>query len=162
MRVKWKVLVVDDEEGIRLNLSQRIEAAGYQVFEASSGWQALTIAKQEIPNLVILDLMMPQMSGYQVWRKFKEDKSLSHIPFLILTAKNRITDKFWGASMPMHDYIQKPYKEDYLIKRIREKVAESLLHISYPNIQTTTLPPNIEELLADEEDTDNTAPPAEK
>jgi DNA-binding response OmpR family regulator len=117
-----KVLIIDDEEALREALGARLLFMGFQVLEAPNGSVGLDLAKLEKPDIVLLDLMMPTITGYQVWTQFQREPELKSIPILILTAKPKSTDKFWKLSLPPEDYITKPFEMDYLVKRIREKI----------------------------------------
>ncbi|MBF0106171.1 MAG: response regulator [Deltaproteobacteria bacterium] len=120
-----KVLIIDDEEGLRLVLMLRLEKMGYEVFQAADGLEGLEIAKKENPDIVVLDIKMPVMNGYETWRRFRAEDRLKKIPILILTCERQSNDRFWGASMAASDFITKPYDESQLVKRIEEMIRES-------------------------------------
>lgn len=118
-----KILLVDDSEELRILLTDRLVAEGFEVLQAEDGLKGLEVAQQTHPDLVILDLMMPHMTGEQVWTQMRRDPELKATPVIILTAKRQYQDKFFGKSMPTEDYFSKPYKPDALVRRIREKLA---------------------------------------
>lgn len=122
MSEQKKLLLIDDNEDVLTTLTDRLESEGYLVLQASSGQMGIDMAQQEHPDLIILDIMMPHMSGHQVWSYFQHDKELKKIPFLILTAKRRVEDTFWGKNLPAEDFISKPFEVRELLSRIREKV----------------------------------------
>lgn len=115
-----KILIIDDNDDQREILMQRLMFAGYEVIDADKGFKGIDVALLEKPDIVILDLMMPGMSGYEVWREFQKVPELKKIPIIILTAKRRADDKFFGTSVPMKSFISKPYESSVLIERIAE------------------------------------------
>lgn len=106
---RGRVLVVDDEEGIRVLCRVNLEIAGYEVFEAADGVSALATVGEIQPDLVFLDVMMPQMDGWDVLRRLKEDASTSSIPVVMLTARTSEADQIraWGEGVL--DYLAKPF-----------------------------------------------------
>jgi DNA-binding response OmpR family regulator len=103
------VLVVDDEEGIRVLCRVNLELAGYDVVEAGDGATALELARSEQPDLMFLDVMMPQMDGWDVLRRLKEDPATASIPVVMLTARTSEGDQIraWGEGIL--DYLAKPF-----------------------------------------------------
>ena len=115
-----KVLVVDDEENIIHILEFSIEAEGYEVITASNGEEAIKKARKEQPNLIILDIMMPKVDGYEVCRVLKANPLTKKIPVILLTAKGREIDKRLGFEVGASDYIVKPFSPSKLIDKINE------------------------------------------
>ncbi len=115
-----KVLVVDDEENIIQILEFSIEAEGYEVITASNGEEAIKKARKEQPNLIILDIMMPKVDGYEVCRVLKRNPLTKKIPVILLTAKGREIDKRLGFEVGASDYIVKPFSPSKLIDKINE------------------------------------------
>jgi two-component system alkaline phosphatase synthesis response regulator PhoP len=115
-----KVLVVDDEENIIQILEFSIEAEGYEVITASNGEEAIKKARKEQPNLIILDIMMPKVDGYEVCRVLKANPLTKKIPVILLTAKGREIDKRLGFEVGASDYIVKPFSPSKLIDKINE------------------------------------------
>ena len=116
--MKKNILVVDDEKDIVDLLSYNLSKEGFVVITARNGKEALEKVKQK-PDLIILDLMMPGMSGLQVIQEVKKDKAASSIPILILTAKGTETDEIVGLEVGADDYITKPFSIKVLIARLR-------------------------------------------
>lgn len=115
----YTVLIADDEREIRNLLRLYLEKDGYQVLEAGDGIQAAKlIAKEEI-DLVLLDIMMPGMDGYQVLRKIREN---SNIPVMILSAKNQDVDKILGLDLGADDYLAKPFNPLEAMARINSNI----------------------------------------
>ncbi|MBA7495141.1 Alkaline phosphatase synthesis transcriptional regulatory protein SphR [subsurface metagenome] len=110
------ILVVDDKEELRTLLKDYLTKEGFRIVTATSGQEALFIARNEKPDLVILDLMMPEMSGYEFIRVYSKE---SDIPIIILTAKLEENDKILGLEMGADDYITKPFSMRELTARIR-------------------------------------------
>ena len=114
-----KILVVDDEEHIIELLKFNLENNGYTVLSADNGIDALRIAKQEVPQLVLLDLMLPKMDGYDVCKEIRKDSSISNMPIIMLTAKGEELDKILGLELGADDYLTKPFSVRELIARVK-------------------------------------------
>ena len=110
------ILVIDDEVKLREMVRLYLEREGYRVVEAANGSDALFVARYEKPDLVLLDLMMPQMGGYDFLRLFKQE---SDSPIIILTAKMEESDKVAGLELGADDYVTKPFGIQELIARVR-------------------------------------------
>ncbi|HMA77163.1 MAG TPA: response regulator [Candidatus Krumholzibacteriaceae bacterium] len=115
-----KVLVVDDEANITQILEFSIEAEGYQVVSASNGEEAIEKARKEQPNLIILDIMMPKVDGYEACRALKSNPLTKKIPVILLTAKGREIDKRLGYEVGATDYIVKPFSPSKLIEKVNQ------------------------------------------
>lgn len=115
----YRILVVDDEPHIRHILEFTLEKAGYQIFTAADGEEALKKMAEVKPNLVLLDVMMPKMDGFEVCRKMRQDFVLNQIPVIILTAKGDLTEKVKGLEGGANDYLVKPYSNEELLLRVR-------------------------------------------
>ncbi len=117
---KGKILVVDDEVNITQILEFSIGSEGYQVITASNGEEAIDKARNEQPDLIILDIMMPKIDGYEACRILKTSPLTKNIPVVLLTAKGREIDKKLGYEVGATDYIIKPFSPNRLIDRIHE------------------------------------------
>ncbi len=117
---KKKILVVDDEEDIVTTIKMRLEASGYEVIAASDGNAAYEKAKAESPDLIILDLMLPGMDGYQVCRLLKFDDYYKGIPIIMLTAQSQKEDREWGQKVGADLYLTKPFEPKELVEKIKE------------------------------------------
>lgn len=111
-----QVLVVDDEELIRNVIKEYSLMEGYNVTEASNGLEAIELVKHNNYDVVIMDIMMPKMDGYQA---IKEIKKIKPIPFIILSARNEEYDKLYGFELGIDDYLTKPFSPRELISRIK-------------------------------------------
>jgi putative two-component system response regulator len=111
------VLVVDDEYTIRELVGLTLEP-DYKVIKAESGGDALAIVDKEMPDLIILDIMMPKMDGYEVCRKLKADEKTKAIPIIILTAKHQLDDVKEAVRADCDEFITKPFEPEFLKKRV--------------------------------------------
>ena len=111
-----KILVVDDEQQLALAVKIRLQSRGYQVITANDGRQALELAEQEQPDLVILDVLMPVMDGYSCLRELNTRFGRGKIPVIVLTARDRMKDLF--ELEEIEDYVIKPFDHDDLLTRI--------------------------------------------
>jgi len=114
-----KVLVVDDEEDILELIRYNLSRDGYRVISVRTGDEGLKMAKQEKPDLVLLDFMLPGLSGLEVLRGLRNDPSTTHIPIVIVSAKGEDTDMVTGLELGADDYIAKPFTPRVLLARIR-------------------------------------------
>ena len=119
-RVKSKVLVVDDEpEAVEL-VEFNLKGAGYEVSTASDGAEALNKARRIQPNLVILDVMMPEIDGMEVCKLLRRDPATSNIPIIMLTAKASEVDRVLGLELGADDYVVKPFSPRELVLRVKK------------------------------------------
>src|SRR5688572_16053801 len=117
-RAQKKILVVDDEKDIVEMISFNLRRHGYGVFTAHNGLDALELAEREMPDLIILDLMMPGVDGMEVARRLKADPRLSQIPLVMLTARSEETDVVVGLTVGADDYVTKPFSMKILLARL--------------------------------------------
>ncbi|MEW6607406.1 MAG: response regulator [bacterium] len=117
---KKKILVIDDEPYLVMALKIRLENVGYDVITASDGVEGLDKAQGENPDLIVLDVMMPKKSGYEVCQILKSDDQYKHIPIIMLTAKGQKSDKEWGEKVGADAYITKPFDDAELLSKINE------------------------------------------
>jgi two-component system alkaline phosphatase synthesis response regulator PhoP len=111
-----KILIVDDEPQIVEICKDYLKAAGYETVTASNGVQGVSLARREKPDLIVLDLMMPEMDGLEVTRTIRRE---SDVPIIMLTARVEETDKLIGLELGADDYITKPFSPRELVARIR-------------------------------------------
>jgi DNA-binding response OmpR family regulator len=117
---KKRILLVDDEAELVELVKMRLEANGYDILTAYDGKEALDVAKKEMPDLIILDLMLPQIDGYKVCRMLKFDEKYKKIPIIIFTARALDTDKKVGMEVGADDYIVKPFEPELLLMKIKD------------------------------------------
>jgi DNA-binding response OmpR family regulator len=120
-----KILVVDDEEDILHFLELVLGEKGYQVVTASGGHEALTRAQIERPDLVLLDIMMPQMDGWEVLKLLRVDAATADIPVAMLSARTEAKDRVQGLQEGAIDYICKPFSLQELVDKIEAALALS-------------------------------------
>ena len=113
-----KILVIDDSTEIRENTAEIISLAGYKVYTAENGKIGVEIALKEIPDLIVCDIMMPELDGYGVLHLIKKNPGTENIPFIFLTAKTERTDFRKGMEMGADDYITKPFDDLELLRAI--------------------------------------------
>jgi two-component system phosphate regulon response regulator PhoB len=123
------IIIVEDEKPLITLLKYNLEKEGYKVNNAETGQEALELIKSFVPDLVVLDWMLPDFSGIEVCRQIKRDKKFKTIPVLMLTAKSQIEDKITGLESGVDDYLTKPFNNKELILRIK-----SLLKRSKPSL----------------------------
>jgi two-component system alkaline phosphatase synthesis response regulator PhoP len=117
-----KILVVDDETYIVELVKFNLEKEGFQVIVAYDGLTALDIVKSQRPDLIILDIMLPQMDGFQVCKLLKQDSSYSFIPIIMLTARGEELDTVLGLELGADDYIKKPFSPRELLARVKARL----------------------------------------
>jgi len=120
---KGKILVVDDEVNITQILEFSIGAEGFEVISAQNGEEAIEKARREQPDLIILDIMMPKIDGYEACRILKANPLTKNIPVVLLTAKGRDIDKRLGMEVGATDYIVKPFSPNKLVERIHQLLS---------------------------------------
>ena len=116
---KEKILIVDDEKDIIELIQYNLEKEGYVVNHAFSGEQCLVYIKSEIPDLILLDLMLPEINGIEVCKILKKDSATSKIPIIMLTAKGEDIDIILGLELGADDYITKPFNTRELLARVK-------------------------------------------
>lgn len=119
-----KILVVDDEQNILDLVGMILEAEGYEVSKAKSGDECVGTIQEENPDLILLDIMMPGMDGWVVYRKLKEDPSTRDIPIAMLTVRAHTIDKEMALDViGVEDYITKPFSPEDLVRRVRKLLS---------------------------------------
>jgi twitching motility two-component system response regulator PilH len=116
--VKRHVLVVDDSPTERQLAMTRLQKAGYVVSTAVDGEDALQKVVAEQPPLIVLDIIMPKMNGYQVLRQLKSAPETRHIKVILVSSKNQESDRFWGMKQGADDYIAKPFPDQLLLTAV--------------------------------------------
>jgi len=114
-----KILIVDDETDLVETVRFPLEVEGYHVLISYNGEDALNQARKENPDLILLDLMLPKLDGYEVCRRLKCDDRCKHIPILMLTAKFQEKDKTLGMETGANEYITKPFDIRDLLKKVK-------------------------------------------
>ena len=126
-----KILVIDDDEAVNQLVTINLELAGYNVISAKDGITGFATAKQEQPDLIILDVMMPDVDGYTVAKRIRENADIKETPIIMLTALGMLDDKVKGFDIGVDDYLVKPFEIEELKVRVRallkrtDKIPES-------------------------------------
>lgn len=114
-----KILVVDDDSAINELIKVNLELSGYEVIQAYDGIEGFALAKQELPNAIILDCMMPDVDGFTVAQRIRQNEETKEIPILMLTALSQLKDKVTGFNIGVDDYLCKPFEMEELQVRLR-------------------------------------------
>lgn len=144
------ILIVDDEEDVLELVRYNLNRGGYHIETASSGEEALTKARKRLPDLVILDLMLPGIDGLEVCRQLKRDTKTDHIPIIMLTAKGEEADIVSGLELGADDYVTKPFSPKVLnarVRRILHRAASRDLEQPPMKIRDLTIDPARREVL---------------
>lgn len=136
-----RILVVDDDRNLRKIIQTNLELAGYDVSTAPNGEEAMQLLDVMQPDLVVLDVMMPLMDGYEVARRIRRHPSNTHVPIIMLTAKSEVEDKLAGFEAGADDYITKPFGPQELLARVRAKIRRVEVDSSLSPL--TRLPGNL-------------------
>lgn len=121
--MKQKVLIVDDEPDILMTLDFLMRKAGYEVFIGRDGAEAIELVKEHSPNLVILDIMMPNVDGYEVCQFIKQTADYRHSKVIFLSAKGKEVDIARGYAVGADFYMPKPFSSRDLVKKVKEMLA---------------------------------------
>lgn len=120
-----KILVIDDDFAINELIKVNLELAGYKIIQAFDGTKGFALAKQELPSLVILDVMMPEVDGFTVAQRIRKNLETAEVPILMLTALSQINDKVKGFDIGVDDYLVKPFEMEELLVRVRALLKRS-------------------------------------
>jgi len=119
-----KILLVEDDTSLRENIAELMELSGFRVYSASNGRIAVDMAKKNLPDLVLCDIMMPEMDGYGVLEKLSSDQNTRHIPFIFVSAKTEKQDVRRGMNLGADDYLTKPFDRDEVQSLINRALGE--------------------------------------
>ena len=121
-----KILVIEDEHDIRELISYNLENEGYKILKAATGNDGIEAAAKTTPNLILLDIMLPDIDGLDVCKKLKREKTTKDIPIIMLTAKSEDSDVISGLELGAEDYITKPFSPRVLIARLRAVLRRNI------------------------------------
>ena len=119
-----KILIVDDEPNIVLSLEYLMKREGYEVLVAHDGQEALDVLRRERPRLILLDVMMPKKSGFEVCQELRADDAIRDTLVLMLTARGRDTDVAKGLGVGADAYVTKPFSTQDLVRKVREMLGQ--------------------------------------
>ena len=114
-----RILIVDDSPSQLMGIRRIVEKLGHEALTAEDGAAGVEVAKREIPDLILMDVVMPGLNGFQATRAITRDEKTKHIPVIICTTKDQETDKIWGLRQGAKDYVTKPVNEGELIEKIK-------------------------------------------
>ncbi|UCG72011.1 MAG: response regulator [Chromatiales bacterium] len=117
------VLIVDDSPTEQHVLTQVLEKNGFETLVASDGEEAISMAETSQPDLILMDVVMPGMNGFQATRQLSRNPGTSDIPVVMVTSKNQETDRIWGLRQGAVDYLMKPVKQDDLLATVRARIG---------------------------------------
>ncbi|MFP3516370.1 twitching motility response regulator PilH [Pseudomonas sp. SIMBA_077] len=120
-----RILIVDDSPTEMYKLSGMLEKHGYTVLKAENGADGVALARQEKPDAVLMDIVMPGLNGFQATRQLTKDKDTGHIPVIVVTTKDQETDMVWATRQGAKDYITKPVDEETLILTLKKVLVQS-------------------------------------
>jgi len=126
------VLLVDDEKELQFILSAHLKASGFGVLTAGNGYEGVALARRHQPDVIVMDVAMPEMDGITATRKLKSDPRTRGIPVIMLTARSRTEDLVLGLEVGAQEYVSKPFDTVELLARVRTVHRLSLIHISEP------------------------------
>jgi DNA-binding response OmpR family regulator len=129
MNDRKKIIIIEDDRDIVKLVKYNLEKLGMEVFEAYNGQEGLDLARGKSADLIILDLMLPQIDGYEVLKNLKEDKNITDIPVIILSAKVSAGAVIKGFQMGASDYIPKPFSIDELASKVKGLLEEKQRNI---------------------------------
>lgn len=122
-----KILLIEDDIVLRENTQELLELSDYEVVVAQNGRVGVELAKQNLPNIIVCDIMMPELDGYGVLEALSKNENTRHIPFIFLSAKTERKDVRKGMDLGADDYITKPFEEDELISAIESRLAKAAI-----------------------------------
>ena len=106
-----RILIVDDSPSQLMGIRRIVEKLGHEAFTAEDGAEGVAVAKREIPDLILMDVVMPNLNGFQATRQISKDPKTSHIPVILVTTKDQDTDRVWGMRQGAKAYLTKPFSE---------------------------------------------------
>lgn len=119
-----RILIVDDSPSQLLGIKRIVEKLGHEAMTAEDGAAGVEAAKRERPDLILMDVVMPNLNGFQATRTISKDEETAHIPIILVTTKNQDTDRVWGMRQGARGYVTKPVNEGELAKTIQDLLAD--------------------------------------
>ena len=118
-----RILIVDDSPTETFKITEILNKNGHQVISASGGEEGVAIAKKELPDLILMDVVMPGINGFQATRQITKNPSTAHIPVVIVTTKDQETDRMWGMRQGASSFLTKPLNEKALVQAVNTALA---------------------------------------
>jgi len=120
-----RILIVDDSPTQLLSLKRVVEKLGHATLTAEDGSAGVEVAKREVPDLILMDVVMPNLNGFQATRSISKDPKTAHIPVILVTTKGQETDKIWGMRQGAKAYVTKPIDEKELVQAINDLLPKA-------------------------------------
>jgi len=117
-----RILIVDDSPSQLMGIRRIVEKLGHEAITAEDGAQGVEVCKRELPDLVLMDVVMPNLNGFQATRSISKDPTTQHIPVILVTTKDQDTDRVWGMRQGAKAYITKPFSESDLAEVITQVI----------------------------------------
>lgn len=117
-----KILTIEDEDNIRDTIIETLTLEGFEVIQAENGKVGLKLAQEHLPDLIICDVIMPELDGYDVLRQLNQQRQTQGIPFIFLTAKNSLKDFRYGMNLGANDYLMKPFTAQELVMAVKSRL----------------------------------------
>jgi twitching motility two-component system response regulator PilH len=114
-----RILIVDDSPSQLLGIKRIVEKLGHETLTAEDGAAGVDVAKQQLPDLILMDVVMPNLNGFQATRTISKNPDTAHIPIVLVTTKDQETDRVWGMRQGAKAYVTKPIKEDELASTLQ-------------------------------------------
>ncbi|HBD19197.1 MAG TPA: two-component system response regulator [Arenimonas sp.] len=118
-----RILIVDDSPSQLMGMKRIVEKLGHEALTAEDGAAGVEMAKANVPDLILMDVVMPNLNGFQATRAISKEAATAHIPIVLVTTKDQETDKVWGMRQGAKAYITKPFNENQLIEVINSLLA---------------------------------------
>ena len=138
-----KILIIEDEPNQADLIQFNLEQDGYEVYKAKNGEEGLTIAHEILPDLILLDWMIPKMSGPDVCRKIRKSQDIKETPIIMISAKSEEQDKVFGLDLGVDDYISKPYSIKELLARVRAAIRRPIAVTANDKLQVGSIVMNL-------------------
>lgn len=127
-----RILIVDDSPSQLLGIKRIVEKLGHEAITAEDGAEAVEAAREHLPDLILMDVVMPNLNGFQATRTITRDDATRHIPVVLVTTKDQETDRVWGLRQGAKAYLSKPFTEDELTRTIEEVMAAKAAESAEP------------------------------
>lgn len=118
-----RILIVDDSPTETFKMTEILTKGGHKVISASGGEEGVAVAKKELPDLILMDVVMPGINGFQATRQITKNPPTSHIPVVIVTTKDQETDRMWGMRQGASSFLTKPINEKALVQAVNDALA---------------------------------------
>ena len=118
-----RILIVDDSPSQLMGIRRIVEKLGHEALTAEDGAAGVELAKKELPDLILMDVVMPNLNGFQATRSITREPTTKHIPVILVTTKDQETDRMWGMRQGARAYLTKPFSEDELARMIEETLG---------------------------------------